>query len=119
VRDTSLRTAERVRDAGDGRGAVEMGGRRHCRQQCCQVRRAGRAAARVSTRRSIWEFFHEVGGGVSIRCGTDGDGGVWAGISSASGRTERAVLDGPELNLAHGDPRGLTGFGPLSPPGWG
>jgi hypothetical protein len=36
-------------------------------------------------------FFHEVGDCVSIRCGTDGNGRVWTGISSASDRTERAV----------------------------
>jgi hypothetical protein len=36
-------------------------------------------------------FFHEVGDSVSIRCGTDGNGRVWTGISSASDRTERTV----------------------------
>jgi hypothetical protein len=68
---------------------------------------------------SAWGFFHKVGAGVSVRRGMGRDGGVWAGVSSASSITERAVADGPGLNLARVDPRGLTGIGPSSPPGWG
>jgi hypothetical protein len=63
--------------------------------------------------------FHEVGGCVSIRRGMDGNGGVWAGVGSASDLTERGVIDGPGLNLARADPREFTGIGLSSPPGRG
>jgi hypothetical protein len=60
-----------------------MGGRRHCRWP--------RRRQSPVTLRSAWGFFHEVGASVSIRDGLDGDGGVWAGFSSASGGNKFAV----------------------------
>jgi hypothetical protein len=69
--------------------------------------------------RYAWGVFHEVGGSVSIPRGMDGDRGVWAGVGSASGLTERGVIDGPGLNPACADPREFTGIGLSSPPGRG
>jgi hypothetical protein len=54
------------------------------------------------------DFYHELGQDDSIQRGMDGVERVWAGLSSASGVTERAVAVGPGLNLARADPRGLT-----------
>jgi hypothetical protein len=61
-------------------------------------------------------FFHELGGDVSIRGGMDGVGRDWAGVNSAPGVTEQEVSVWPGLNLGRTDPRGLTGIGPRSPP---
>jgi hypothetical protein len=70
-------------------------------------------------RRLARESFHQWRADVLTHGGMDGVERVWAGVKSMSGVTEQAGSNGPGLNTGRIDPRGLTGIGPPSPPGWG
>jgi hypothetical protein len=82
---------------------------------------SGRAVAESHEAEASHEMdaFHGLRGRAGIQCGIDGFGGVWAGLKSVVGLTERGDLIGPELKLGRCDPRGLAGIGLPTRTGWG
>ena len=102
-----------MRRRGGCGGAVTAAADR--RQRCA----SGRAAAESLHASHGRDFVHGSGGLVWIRRGIDGFGGVWAGLKSAPGLTERRDSGRPGLKLGRCDPTGLAGIGPRIRPGWG